>query len=171
VYNLVLDKAPGSRGVFQKFCVKLKSKLTVCKVTFALPTGSRAYVSLTRHQGIIIIITLLIQSVTQQTVGFIANAEHKIQGLLKDFQGPKYAFSSTKIIEKQPYPTCGTLKFMLQCDTEPYCFAITSNVMIKAGVSFKIVNKFHNLDDLNSSSRIFQGLSSTLSVFKHFQGP
>jgi len=76
-------------------------------------------------------------------------------------QGPKLHFSSTKIIDKKPYPRHGHSKFRLQCDTEVYCTVLTNTVMIKA--------KFQNSQDLNS--RTFQVLSSTLSVFKHFQGP
>ena len=34
------------------------------------------------------------------------------------FQGPKLHFSSTKIIDKKPYPRRGHSKFRLQCDTE-----------------------------------------------------
>jgi len=77
------------------------------------------------------------------------------------FQGPKLHISSTKIIDKKPYPRRGHSKFRLQCDTEVYCTVLTNTVMIKA--------KFQNLQHLNS--RTFQVLSSTLSVFKHFQGP
>ena len=94
------------------------------------------------------------------------------------FQGPKLHFSSTKIIDKKPYPRRGHSKFRLQCDTEVYCTVVTNTVMIKA--------KFQNLQDLNL--RIFQGFSSTFKhlicfqalsralkflfqiQFKHFQG-
>jgi len=80
------------------------------------------------------------------------------------FQGPKLHFSSTKIIDKKPYPRCGHSKFRLQCDTEVYWTVLTNTVMIKA--------KFQHLQDLNSGLfKDFQVLSSTLSVFKHFQGP
>jgi len=49
-----------------------------------------------------------------------------------DFRGPKLHFSSTKIIDKKPYPRRGHSKFRLQCDTEVYCTALTNTVMIKA---------------------------------------
>ena len=96
--------------------------------------------------------------------GFAAISKYKIQALFKDFQGPKLHFSSTKIIDKWPYPRCGHSKFRLQCDTEVYCTVLTNTVMIKASACLKIVNKckFQNLQDLNS--RTFQGFSST---FKH----
>ena len=51
---------------------------------------------------------------TIQYTGFAANSKYKIQALFKDFQGPKLHFSSTKIINKKPYPTRGHLKFRLQ---------------------------------------------------------
>ena len=41
------------------------------------------------------------------------------------------AFSSTKIIDKKPYPRRGHSKFRLQCDTEVYCTVLTNTVMIK----------------------------------------
>jgi len=50
--------------------------------------------------------------------GFVANSKYKIQALFKDFQGPELHFSSTKIIDKKPYPRRGHSKFRLQCDTE-----------------------------------------------------
>jgi len=112
------------------------------------------------------------------------------------FQGPKLHFSSTKIINKKPYPRRGHSKFRQQCDTEVYCthqyrndkskwqIAISKQAKwnqilfpstgdMHTSACFKIVNKinakFQNLQDLNS--RTFHVLSSTLSVFKHFQGP
>jgi len=65
----------------------------------------------------------------------------------RSFQGPKLHFSSTKIIDKEPYPRRRHSNFRLQCDTEVYCTVLTNTVMIKA--------KFQNLLDLNS--RTFQG--------------
>jgi len=61
--------------------------------------------------------------------GFVANSKYKIQALFKDFQGPKLHFSSTKIIDKKPYPRCEHSKFRLQCDTEVYCTVLTNTVM------------------------------------------
>jgi len=62
--------------------------------------------------------------------GFVANSKYKIQALFKDFQGSKLHFSSTKIIDKKPYPRRGHSKLRLQCDTEvkqseiKYCFQV-----------------------------------------------
>ena len=77
------------------------------------------------------------------------------------YQGPKLNFSSTEIIDKKPHPRRGHSTFRLQFDTEVYYTVFTNTVMIEA--------KLQNLQDLNS--RTFQVLSSTLSVFKYFQGP
>jgi len=63
---------------------------------------------------------------------FVANSKYKIQALFKDFQGPKLHFSSTKIMDKKPYPRHGHSKFRQQCDTEVYCTVLTNTVMIKA---------------------------------------
>jgi len=71
-----------------------------------------------------------------------------------DFQGPKLHFSSTKIIDKKPYPRLGHSQFGQQCDTEVYCIVLASKLSTNA--------KFQNLQHLNS--RTFQGFSST---FKH----
>ena len=71
-----------------------------------------------------------------------------------DFQGPKLHSSSTKIIDKKPYPRLGHSQFGLQCDTEVYCTVLASKLSTNA--------KFQNLQHLNS--RTFQGFSST---FKH----
>ena len=106
--------------------------------------------------------------------GLLANSKYKIQALFKDFQEPKLHFSSTKIIDKKPYPRRGHSKFRLQCDTEVYCNVLTNTVTCIQVLASKLSTnaKFQNLEVLNS--RTFQGfqvLSSTLSVFKHFQGP
>ena len=97
---------------------------------------------------------------------FTANSKYKIQALFKDFQGPKLHFSSTEIIDKKPYPRREHSKFRLHCDnTEVSCTQVLASKLSTNA-------KFQNLQDLNS--RTFQGfqvLSSTLSVFKHFQGP
>ena len=129
--------------------------------------------------------------------GFVANS--KVQNS-STFQGPKLHISSTKIIDKKSYPRRRHSKFRLQRDTEVYCSVLTNTVMIKASADcshqfvcnppywnskycFKVLvtctetiasklsinAKFQNLQDLNS--RTFQVLSSTLSVFKHFQVP
>jgi len=107
------------------------------------------------------------QSVAADRMEFLSNPQGskqtqstKFKHFSRTFQGPKLHFSSTKIIDKKPYPKRGHSKFRLQCDTEVYCTVPTNTVMIKA--------KFQNLQDLNS--RTFQGFSST---FKHpicFQG-
>ena len=62
---------------------------------------------------------------------------HRVRSKLKvqnssTFQRPKLHFSSTKIIDKKPYPSRGHSKFRLQCDTEVYCTVLTNTVMIKA---------------------------------------
>ena len=124
---------------------------------------------------------------TNHLSGFVANSKYKIQALFTDFQGPKLHFSSTKIIDKKPYPRRGHSKFRLQCDTEVYCTVLTNTVIIKASdkilfpstgdkhtsACFKIVNKCK----MSKFAKILiQGLfkdflivSSTLSVY--FQGP
>jgi len=61
----------------------------------------------------------------QLIAGFVADSEYKIQTLFKVFQGSKLHFSSTKIIDKKPYPRSGHSKFRLQCDTEVYCTVLT----------------------------------------------
>ena len=61
--------------------------------------------------------------------GFVANSKYKIQVLFSDFQGPKLHFSSTKIIDKKPYPRRGHSKFSLQCDTEVYCTVLTLSLI------------------------------------------
>jgi len=94
--------------------------------------------------------------------GFVANSKYKIQALFKDFHRPKLHFSSTKIIDKKPYPRRGHSKFKLPCDTEVYCTVLNNTVMIKASDKLSTNAKFQNLQDLNSRS--FQGFSST---FKH----
>ena len=78
------------------------------------------------------------------------------------FQGPKLHLSSTKIIDKKPYPRHGHSQFRLQCDTEVYRTVLTNTVMIKASDRLSTNAEFQNLQDLNS--RTFQGFSST---FKH----
>ena len=85
----------------------------------------------------------------------------KFKHFSRTSKDPNCIFSSTKIIDKKLYPRRWHSKFRLQCDTEMYCTVLTNTVMIKA--------KLQNLQDLNS--RTFQLLSSTLSVFKYFQGP
>jgi len=141
-------------------------------------------------------LSVLSKSTCFLTTGFVAKSKYKIQALFKDFQGPKLHFSSTKIINKKPYPRRGDSKFRQQCDTEVYCthqyrndkskwqIAISKQAKwnqilfpstgdMHTSACLKIVNKinakFQNLQDLNS--RTFHVLSSTLSVFKHFQGP
>ena len=99
-------------------------------------------------------------TVTKTVIMTRVRSKLKVQNS-RTFQGPKLHFSSTKIIDKKPYLRCGYSKLRPQCDTEVYCTVLTNTVMIKA--------KFQNLQDLNS--RTFQVLSSTLSVFKQFQGP
>ena len=96
--------------------------------------------------------------------GFLANSKYKIQALFKDFQGPKLHFSSTKIINKKPYPRRGHSKFRLQCDTEQYSTVLTNTVTCVQVLASKMSTnaKFQNLQDLNS--RTLQGFSST---FKH----
>ena len=53
-----------------------------------------------------------------RSAGFVANLKYEIQALFKDFHGPILHFSSTKIIDKKPYPGRGHSKFTLQCDTD-----------------------------------------------------
>jgi len=88
--------------------------------------------------------------------GFVANSKYKIKALLKDFQGPKLHFSSTKIIDKKPYSRHGHSTFRLQRDTEVYYTVLTNTVMIKASDRLSTNAKFQNLQDLNS--RIFKHL-------------
>ena len=75
---------------------------------------------------------------------FVANSKYKIeiQALFKDFQGPKLHFSSTKIIDKKPYPRRGHSKFRLQCDTEVYCTVLTNSIMIKASDNCQQMQNF-----------------------------
>lgn len=68
-----------------------------------------------------------------QNTRFIVNAKHKIQGLIKHFQGPKYACSSTDITDKNPHPRHVLQNLTLQCDTLVYCTVFISTVTIKAG--------------------------------------
>ena len=49
----------------------------------------------------------LVTRVEQLSPGFVANSKYKIQALFRDIQGPKLHFSSTKIIDKKPYPRRG----------------------------------------------------------------
>jgi len=109
------------------------------------------------------------------TTGFVANRKYKIQAFFKDFQGPKLHFSSTKIIDKKPYPRRGHSKFRLQCDTEVYCTVLTkqakSNQILfpstgdmHTSVCFKIVNKCKISKYARFKFKDFQGFSST---FKH----
>ena len=102
------------------------------------------------------------RALSELSLGFIANSKYKIQALFKDFQGPKLHLSSTKIIDKKPYPRHGHSQFRLQCDTEVYRTVLTNTVMIKASDRLSTNAEFQNLQDLNS--RTFQGFSST---FKH----
>jgi len=94
-------------------------------------------------------------------------------------------FSSTKIIDKKPYPRRGHSKFRLQCDTEVYCTVLTNTVMIKASDRLPLSSTgdmhtskcllqncqqmqiFKNLQDLNSGT--FQGFSSTFKDLICFQ--
>jgi len=90
--------------------------------------------------------------------GFVANSKYKIQALFEDFQGPKLHFSSTKIIDKKPYPRRGHSKFRLQCDTEVYC---TGDMHTSA--CFEIVNKCK----ISKFARLkFKEFSR---IFKYFQ--
>ena len=84
------------------------------------------------------------------------------------FQGPKLHFSSTKIIDKKPYPRHGHSKVSKQSEIK-YCFLVLVTCIQVLASKLSTNAKFQNLQDLNS--RTFQVLSSTLSVFKHFQGP
>jgi len=68
------------------------------------------------------------------------------------FQGPKLHFSSTKIIDKKPYPRRGHSKFRLQYDTEVSCIQVLASQLSTNA-------KFQNLQDLNSR------------IFKYFQAP
>ena len=115
---------------------------------------------------------------TNHLSGFVANSKYKIQALFTDFQGPKLHFSSTKIIDKKPYPRRGHSKFRLQCDTEVYCTVLTNTVIIKA--SDNTVSKYwwqaykcllQNCQQMQNvkvcqkfNSRTFQGFSNS---FKH----
>ena len=115
------------------------------------------------------------------------------------FQGlsrTQIAFFKHQNYLQKTYPRRGHSKFRQQRDTEVYCthqyrndkskwqIAISKQAKwnqilfpstgdMHTSACFKIVNKinakFQNLQDLNS--RTFHVLSSTLSVFKHFQGP
>ena len=123
------------------------------------------------------------------TSGFVANSKYKIQALFEDLQGPKLHFSSTKIIDKKPYPRHGDSKFRLQCDTEVYCTILTNTVMIKASdrllfpstghmytsACFKMVNeckiskfarfKFKDFSRIFKHLICFQALSRALKFF------
>ena len=121
----------------------------------------------------------LTRNVRKLTSGFVANSKYKIQALFEDLQGPKLHFSSTKIIDKKPYPRHGDSKFRLQCDTEVYCTILTNTVMIKASdrllfpstghmhtsACFKMVNECK----ISKFARFkFKDFSR---IFKYFQGP
>ena len=102
----------------------------------------------------------------------------QIQAHFKDFQAPKLHFSSTKIIDKKPYPRRGHSKFRLQSDIE--ASKVKSNSVSKYWwhaymcllqncqqmQNFKICKI-----EIQGLFKDFQVLSSTLSVFKHFQEP
>jgi len=60
----------------------------------------------------------------QSTVTFRVHGKLKVQNS-STFQGPRMHFSSTKIINKKPYPRRGHSIFRLQRDTEVYCTALT----------------------------------------------
>ena len=104
----------------------------------------------------------------EEISGFIANSNYKIQALFKDFQRPKLHFSSTKIIDKKPYPRRGHSKFRLQCDTEDssvqYCTHQYRNDKSKRQIAVISLFLFASKLSTNLNSRTFQGLSST---FKH----
>ena len=84
-------------------------------------------------------------------------------------------FSSTKIIDKKPYPRRGHSKFWTAVwhwskqSEMKYCFQVLVTCIQVLASKLSTNAKFQNLQDLNS--RTFQVLSSTLSVFKHFKGP
>jgi len=91
------------------------------------------------------------------------------------FQGlsrTQTAFSSTKIIDKKPYPRRGHSKFRLQCDTEVYCTVLTNTVMTEASDRFSTKlstnAKFQNLQDLNS--RIFKYFQASYLFSSTFKG-
>jgi len=91
------------------------------------------------------------------------------------FQGlsrTQTAFSSTKIIDKKPYPRRGHSKFRLQCDTEVYCTVLTNTVMTEASDRFSTKlstnAKFQNLQDLNS--RFFKYFQASYLFSSTFKG-
>jgi len=114
---------------------------------------------------------------------------HRVRSKLKvqnssTFQRPKLHFSSTKIIDKKPYPSRGHSKFRLQCDTEVYCThqycndkskwqiaVINLFVIIHTSACFKIVNKCKISKFARFKFKEFSRILKHLICFKHFQGP
>jgi len=63
----------------------------------------------------------------------ILKAQNSMTDFSRTFNDLNLLFSSTKIIDKKPYPRCGASKFTLQYDTEVYCTGLINTVMIQAG--------------------------------------
>jgi len=76
------------------------------------------------------------------------------------FQGPKLHFSSTKIIDRKPYPRRGHSKLRLQCDNELSCIQVL-------GSKLSANAKFQNLQDLNS--RTFKHLICFQALSRAFK--
>ena len=85
------------------------------------------------------------------------NSKYKIQAFFED---PKVHFSSTKIIDKKPYPRRGHSKFRLQCDTKVYC-----TVLIKAS------DRLSSSIWLLQNCQQMQNFKSARFKFKDFQAP
>ena len=95
---------------------------------------------------------------------FVANSKYKIQALFKDFQGPKLHFSSTKIIDKKPYPRRGHSKFRLQCDTADMHTSACFEIVNKCKIS-----KFARLK-FKEFSRIFKYFQAAYLFSSTFKG-
>ena len=113
----------------------------------------------------------------------------KLKHFSTTFQGPKLHFSSTKVINKKPYPRRGHSKFRLQCDTEVYCTVLTNTRNDKSKISkvarfkfddfsgifkyfqapYLFSSTFNGLEVFIPNSSIFTDFSSTLWTLTHRQ--
>ena len=97
--------------------------------------------------------------------GFVANSKYKIQALFKDFQGPKLHFSSTKSIDKKPYPRRRHSKFSLHTSA---CFKIVNKCKISKLARFKFKD-FSRIFKYFQVPYLLQALSRALKFLFQIQ--